>query len=254
MTRALSAFIWLALTATSVSAHRLDEYLQGTILSVAKDRLDAEITLTPGVAIFPALIATIDLDADGVISEAERHAYAERVLSDLSVSIDGHALQPHLTSAEFAPIGEMKEGRGEIRIAFYSNLPRGGANRKLIFENRHESGIAAYQVNVLVPRDPDIRIVGQNRNYSQSVYELNFVQAGVPSGPPVLALLASARGLLGTIALIIAGWLALFWVLRGPPRSRLLLRHAMQRPQPPDQLRAVDPRHVAVRESPREHP
>ena len=61
----------LSLIGTSASAHRLDEYLEGTILSVAKNRLDVEMTLTPGVAIFPILIAAIDRDADGTISQAE---------------------------------------------------------------------------------------------------------------------------------------------------------------------------------------
>jgi hypothetical protein len=216
MTRKLSAFVLLLLAGTSVSAHRLDEYLQGTILSVAKNRLDAEITLTPGVAVFPVLVADIDRDADGAISQAEQHAYARRVLGDLSLTIDGHSLRPHLTSAQFPAIGEMKEGRGEIRIVFDADLPRGGASRKLIFENHHQSGIAAYQVNVLVPRDPDIRIVSQNRNPSQSLYELNFVQAGALSGAPVLAFIEGARWPLGTFALIVAAWLAVLW---GPRSS-----------------------------------
>jgi hypothetical protein len=208
-----SAIALLLLSTTLAPAHRLDEYLQGTILSVARDRLDAEITLTPGVAVFPALIAAIDRDGDGVISQAEQHAYAEWVLRDLSLSIDGRTLQPHLKSAEFPAIGEMKEGRGEIRIEIRADLPHGGARRKLVFENHHQSKIAAYQVNVLVPRDPDIRIVSQNRNYSQSFYELDFVQAGVASGP--LTFLGGARGLAGTIGLIAIAWLALLWGIRG---------------------------------------
>ena len=59
------------LTGLPASAHRLDEYLQGTIISVEKDRLEAEVTLTPGVIVFPLLIADIDTDSSGTISEAE---------------------------------------------------------------------------------------------------------------------------------------------------------------------------------------
>jgi len=198
----------LGLMGTSASAHRLDEYLQGTILSVAKNRLDAETTLTPGVAVFPILIAAIDRDADGTISQTEQHAYAERVLHDLSLSLDGQTLDPHLTSAEFAPISEMKEGRGQIRIGFYADLLGGVAGRKLVLENRHLSGIAAYQVNVLVPRDPDIRIVSQKRNYSQSFYELDFTQAA--AGPSrALELLPGFRALTGTIAFAVFACVAL---------------------------------------------
>jgi hypothetical protein len=197
----------LSLIGTSASAHRLDEYLEGTILSVAKNRLDVEITLTPGVAVFPILIAAIDRDADGTISQAEQRTYAERVLHDLSLSLDGQAVDPHLTSAEFAPISEMKEGRGAIQIEFHANLPRGGPSRKLVFENHHLSGIAAYQVNVLIPRDPDIRIVGQKRNYSQSLYELDFAQAGLHSAPALTRFIA-LQALLGMVALAVVARLA----------------------------------------------
>ena len=52
-------------------------------------------------------------------------------------------------------------------------------NRRLIFENHHQSRIAAYLVNCLVPHDRDIRFVAQNRNQQQSFYQLDYVQAGV---------------------------------------------------------------------------
>jgi hypothetical protein len=65
----------------------------------------------------------------------EQRAYVKRVLSDLSLAIDGHSLTPHLTSASFPAMGEIKEERGEIRIEFNADPPRGGANRKLILKN-----------------------------------------------------------------------------------------------------------------------
>ena len=201
--------IWLFLAAalllfsgTPATAHRLDEYLQGAILSVTKDRLEADLTLTPGVAVFPFLIPEIDTNGDGTISETEQREYASRVLNDLTLRIDGHRLMPRLASAVFPSIGEMKEGRGEIRLGFHADLPRGGASRKLVFENHHLDRISVYQVNVLVPRDPDIRIVGQNRNYTQSHYELEFDQPAPPAKSPAMALLASMPGQLGILAAI----------------------------------------------------
>jgi hypothetical protein len=222
MTRKLSVISVFLLTGVSAPAHRLDEYLQGTIISIAKNRMEAEMTLTPGVAVFLGLIAVIDANGDGAISGNEQRAYAGRILRDLTLSIDGHSLTPHLISMEFPEIGEMKEGRGEMRLKFYADLPRGGARRKLIFENRHQSRIAAYQVNVLVPSDPAIRIESQKRNYSQSFYELDFAQAGVESGARLLGFMAGIRGLLETILLVAAAWVALFWGLRdsrGPSTS-----------------------------------
>jgi hypothetical protein len=168
-----------AIFAASINAHRLDEYLQGTIISVEKNSLHAQMTLTPGVAIFPALLASIDTDGDGTISEKEQHAYAQQVLNDLSLQIDGEHLTPHLLALKFSSVEEMRDGRGEIQIEWGADLPAGGRNRKVVLENRHRSQIAAYQVNALVPRDPDIRITGQDRNYVQSKYQMTYQQAGV---------------------------------------------------------------------------
>ena len=183
LTAAGAGAIFLLMAVRPAMAHRLDEYLQATTISVERDRIQAQIRLVPGVAVFSAVLASIDTDKDNAISEAEQRAYARRVLEDLSLSIDGDRLPLRLVSVNFATIEDMKEGRGAILIDFDAEAPRGGLNRKLIFENHHQAHIAAYLVNCLVPQDPDIRIISQNRNYEQSYYELDYMQSNLLSGP-----------------------------------------------------------------------
>jgi hypothetical protein len=163
------------------SAHRLDEYLQATILSVEKDHVQGSMRLIPGVAVSSSVIASIDTNGDGMLSEAEQRAYGERVLGELSLTVDGKRLRPQLVSASFPQIEQMKEGLGEIHIEFTADLPRGSFNRRLILENHYADHNAVYLVNCLVPNDHDIRIVSQSRNQQQSFYELDYVEAGVPS-------------------------------------------------------------------------
>jgi hypothetical protein len=112
-------------------------------------------------------------------------------------------LSPRLLSLRFPTLEEMKEGRGEIRLEFDADLPRGSGSRKITIENHHQSGIAAYQVNCLVPRDPDIRIVAQDRNESQSVYRLEYVQTGAGSS-------SSGLGWLGAVALLLSARLVYY--------------------------------------------
>ena len=184
MIRALAAAAAILLwAATSASAHRLDEYLQATKLRVEKDRIQAQLSLSPGVAVFPTVIAEIDTDGDGEISAAEQRAYAERVLRDLSLTMDGKSLRLRLVSTNFADLEELKQGRGDIQVEFIADVPRSGGPRKIIYENHHHAPIAAYLANCLVPRDPDLRITTQKRNYQQSLYELNYTQAGTPQEP-----------------------------------------------------------------------
>ncbi len=177
--------------------------------------------LIPGVAVSSIVLASIDANADGMISKTERRAYAESVLRDLSLSADGSRLRLQLVSVEFPKTEDMKEGLGEIHIDFKADSPpHSGGKRKLNFENHHQSRISAYMVNCLVPRDRNIRIVGQNRNELQSFYQLDYVQAGSLSDPPSLEWLSSVhRSLRSTGALL------LFWFHGFAGMFRLGMRH-----------------------------
>jgi hypothetical protein len=215
-TRLAAACAILLAIGTPASAHRLDEYLQATTISVEQRRVQAQMHLTPGVAVFRKVLASIDTNADGVISAAEQRAYAKRVLRDLSLTIDGNRLRLRLVSWKFAQTAEMKAGRGDIQIEFDAEVPRSKRNRRLILENHHQSRIAVYLVNCLVPRDPAIQVTAQHRNYQQSIYELDYVQDGAPSAPPALAWHSGGQGWLGAVALLLIAPLA--WLRR---RARL---------------------------------
>lgn len=71
----LLALFTFVLLAPCASAHRLDEYLQATQISVGRDRIVVDIYLTPGTAVAPAILSTIDTNGDGSISSAEGAAY-----------------------------------------------------------------------------------------------------------------------------------------------------------------------------------
>jgi hypothetical protein len=195
---------------TPAYAHRLDEYLQATMISVEQDRVQAVLRLTPGVAVSAFVLRGIDTNDDGVISPTERRAYAERVLRDVSFSMNGHVLNTRLISVEFPETEEMREGLGEIQIEFSAHLPPSGLSRKLIFANHHQTGIAAYLVNSLVPRDPNIRIVAQHRNEQQSFYQLDYVQAGGSSNT-VFPGWQDERPWLGIATLLLLMRLAFLW-------------------------------------------
>jgi hypothetical protein len=174
------AFIALSILATHApaDAHRLDEYLQATLISIETERIDALLRLTPGVAVSSSVIAVIDTNTDNSISTAEQRAYAQRVLRELTVELDDEFLTLTLDAVEFPALdAEMKEGLGEIQIRFSAQLPPGGTRRTLAFKNYHQPSIGVYLVNCLVPRNRDVHIVAQHRNEQQSVYEIEYVQS-----------------------------------------------------------------------------
>jgi hypothetical protein len=158
-------------------AHQVDEYVQAATLSIEKGRIRAQVRLTPGVSVFPTVFARIDSDGNGVLSPAEERAYAERVVRDLSLAIDGTRVPFRLVAWKADDVEEMQDGRGEIQLDLEAAVPRRGRTRSLVFENHHESGIAAYLANCLVPSDPRIRVTAQDRNYEQSVYRLSWTDS-----------------------------------------------------------------------------
>ncbi len=179
-------------------AHRLNEYLQATLFSVEKDRISASMRLIPGVDVSSTIVETVDTNRDGVISNAEGRAYASQVLEDLTLSVDGDALKPELLSVTFPNIDQMKDGTGEIIIEFTAALKPGRSDRKLVFQNHHQSRIAAYLVNCLLPRDRNIRVTAQKRNRNQSRYELDYAQNHASperTSSTVSALLGSVSGI-----------------------------------------------------------
>jgi hypothetical protein len=172
-------FVVLALgagLAAPVFAHTLDEYVQATLVSVERDQILASVRLKPGVEVFPEVFRAIDTDSDGDLSKKEQATYLQRVIGDIAFSVDGARLEPRMLWGRWSSMDDMKEGRGEILIELAAPIsPRSGP-RKLVIENRHQPRISAYLANSLVPRDPAIRIVAQNRSDNQSVYELQYLQ------------------------------------------------------------------------------
>src|SRR5262249_4201094 len=106
----------------------------------------------------------------------EQRAYAQQVLRDLLVSIDGHKLKPRLQTVSF-PLADTKEGLGEIHIEFAADLPAGGPRRTFVIENRHQTAISVYLMNCLAPQDTNIRLVAQSRNQTQSFYRVDYEQS-----------------------------------------------------------------------------
>jgi hypothetical protein len=169
--------------------------------------------LTPGVAVAPFILATIDRDGDGVISNAEQSAYVDQVLRDVSMTLDGNALTLRPTRQIFPGIQDMREGRGEIQMEFIADIPRANvAERSLVVENKHQSRIAAYLMNAVAPYDPDIRITAQNRNYQQSSYRLDYSQAS----PLSLASWPSQQAWLLALALLMTARLTFLWRQSSP--------------------------------------
>jgi hypothetical protein len=161
----------LALSLIGVAdAHRLDEYLQATLIGVTREGIDVEIRLTPGVAMLPVLMAVIDQDRDGRISSSEETAYVERVLREVELRVDGVPAPLSLIESGFPTLESMREGLGAIVI----KLRSARSGRQLRFENRHLPQVSVYLVNCLAAPSDSLVVTRQQRDQAQKSIEIEY--------------------------------------------------------------------------------
>jgi len=173
--------VWLS-TPAPAGAHRVDEYLQATRLSIDIERVGLEIDLTAGVAVAPKVFAWIDTNRDGQISNTEGEAYARQLLRSVVLSVDGRPVPITLVEIRLPPFRDMSLGIGTIRVRATANVSATGAGRHHVsYFNTHRSESSVYLVNALVPADPRIQIAGQRRDSAQHGLTLDYtVRADAP--------------------------------------------------------------------------
>jgi hypothetical protein len=173
--RRLAASALLAMTlARGAAAHRLDEYLQATLIGVSRDAIEVEIQLTPGVAVLPVVMAAIDRDHDGRLSAEEERAYAGRVAREVELQVDGVPATLKLTESNFPSLEEMREGLGTIRLKLRTDR----TGHLLRFENRHLPHISAYLVNCLAAPLDGLIVRRQERDELQRSLRFEYFFSG----------------------------------------------------------------------------
>ena len=158
-----------------VFAHRLDEYLQATLVTIEPEALRLQINLTPGVAVAEQVLALIDADRDGVVSTNEAVAYGDKLKRQLIVKLDDRDVELKLAGSNFPPVTELRAGSGIIQVEFVVKVSALSAGpHRMRFENRHMPMIGVYLFNAAQSRLKSVEIQGQKRNKTQSVGEIEF--------------------------------------------------------------------------------
>jgi hypothetical protein len=152
----------------STSAHRLDEYLQAARLSIDPGQVQITLDLTPGTAVAERVLAEIDLDRNTSISPSETQTYAARLLSAVTLELDGEPLHVKLVSCDLPAIDVWLKGEGTMRIHAVAPAPYGSDGiHELQYRNGHRQDISVYLANALVPASPRVTVNAQRRDTDQ---------------------------------------------------------------------------------------
>jgi hypothetical protein len=164
-----------------VDAHRLDEYLQATRVSIDLDRVTLEIDLTAGASLAAKVVGWMDQDRDGEFSSNERSVYAQQVIDSVTLTLDGQPGRVTLIDSTFPEPGEMAEGVGTIRLRAAATMRKLASGRHVLtLFNAHHPEVSVYLANVLVPADKRITIASQRRDPAQQTLTLDYdVASGI---------------------------------------------------------------------------
>jgi hypothetical protein len=168
MRHALKGLAWmlLALLPHWAEAHRLDEVVQGAYLTLAPGEVRLELDLTPGIEVSGALLQALDADADGTITKAEAQGYAQRVLAQSTLALDGVTVSWTLGDVNVPPYKNLQVGSDTIRIYATSERPDSPGAHVLGYRNDHQPAASRRMANVfLQPGEGwQYRVTGQQRS------------------------------------------------------------------------------------------
>jgi hypothetical protein len=175
-----------ALAIAPASAHRLDEYLQAARVAVDPARVQIELDLTPGISVAPGIVAEIDRDRNGVVATGEGQAYAERVLGEIQLEVDGRLLPVELVGRRFPAVPAMLSGEGTIQLQLTATVPPlADGPHRVRYRNAHHSDVGVYLANALVPASARVMVLTQTRDRDQRELVIDYeLRAGAENRPP----------------------------------------------------------------------
>ncbi len=172
-------------------AHPLDVYLQATYITVAPSEIVVELNLTPGVLVAPEVLAHLDADGDGQITDAEGRAYVDTLLRDVVLQVDEQPLALTVTKIDMPAYLNLQAGYGTIRV-FTTATPAAGltGTHQIAYANNNAPTGVAYQVNTFVDTGAAITLGKQNRDDIQQRLTVDYAIGGgalvaaAPAGTP----------------------------------------------------------------------
>ena len=178
----LLALVASILAPSATLALPLDVYLMGSYVTVTPTQVEVEVDATPGVLLAPDVLAQIDTNGDGTLSDAESRAYVQTIVDALRLSVDGTPLTLSIAKIEMPSYLNIQAGYGLIRIYTSADLPASataaGATASLSYVNGYTPTGAMYQVNTFTSGSTPIGLGTQNRSADQASLDVQFAING----------------------------------------------------------------------------
>ena len=181
----MALLLELLLPVRAVFTHPLDVYLQASYITLAPAQVVVELDLSPGVLVVPQILPQMDTDGDQKISEVEGQVYADSVLQNIVLQVDGQPLTLAVTKIDMPDYLTIQAGYGTIRVYTVARLADGmTGTHQIYYNNNYTPTGSAYQVNAFVDKNIAITLGKQNRDDIQQSMQMDYA---IGSAEPILA-------------------------------------------------------------------
>lgn len=176
--------LWVMLSSV-VQAHPLDELHQITYVLLSPDHITLRLELYPGLAIAPQFLGELDANHDDTISEAERAAYLEYLLADITLTINGESVPLQITNSIIPSAVEIRAGVAVLGVEFQADVPIAPDSYAAVYHNQHLPDISTYLITTMSTDALQISLTAQMPNPEQTALQFEYViKAPAPTPPP----------------------------------------------------------------------
>ncbi|WP_419826202.1 hypothetical protein [Sphingomonas sp.] len=156
----------LAMAAGAAFAHPVHEVVQNAYITLSPGTVGLELELTAGPQVAGKIIRALDSNGDRRIGPAEANAFADRMLAQSRLTIDGRSLAIRTLSVEMPSYAALLGAHGTIRIVAAAARPDRAGPATLAYRNGYSPAESRCDANIFLRAGGQMayRIQGQDRS------------------------------------------------------------------------------------------
>jgi nickel/cobalt transporter (NicO) family protein len=175
MKQVLLILVWLL--SSLAFAHPRDELVQAAYLSLTPTSIALELDLTAGDLVASAFSKRMDSSGDGKLEQSEAFIYAQTVLRQLRLNVDGQPVALEITDVTAPTTAALLAGGGVLQLKARADIPERPGAHTLEFENAHAPVKSGYLSNAFAQSER-LQMNRQTRSDDQSQYRLEYTLSG----------------------------------------------------------------------------
>ena len=138
------------MAAGAAFAHPVHEVVQNAYLTLSPGTVGLSLELTAGPQVAGKVIRVLDSNGDRRISPVEAHAYADRVLAQSRLTINGRPLAIRILSVDMPSYAALLGAHGTIRVVAAAGRPDWAGAATLAYRNGYSPAESRCDANIFV--------------------------------------------------------------------------------------------------------